>query len=75
MYLSKAMVIDTHSHIKTHSMLESWHIQHQLARLNRDRGTFPRLHAALLAWPYNHLAFYYYCVITLLIFVLPFPLG
>ena len=24
MYLSKAMVIDTHGHIKTHSMLESW---------------------------------------------------
>ena len=26
--LSKAMVIDTRNHTQTHSMLESWHIQH-----------------------------------------------
>ena len=48
-YLSKAMVIDTHGHTKTRCMLESWHIQHQLAPLNRDRGTLPGLYAALLA--------------------------
>ena len=48
-YLSKVMVIDTRGHIKTRCMLEPWHIQHQLASLNRDRGTLPGLHAALLA--------------------------
>ena len=72
--LSKAMVIDTHSHTQTCCMLESWHIQHQQAPLNRDRGTLPGLYAALLAWLYTILPFFYYCVITLLIFVLIFPL-
>ena len=41
--LSKAMVINTHSHTQTHCMLESWHIQSQQAPLNRDRGTLPGL--------------------------------
>lgn len=46
--LSKAVVIDTHTHTQTRCMLESWHIQHQQAPLNRDRGTLPGLYAALL---------------------------
>ena len=41
--LSKATVIDAHPHTQTHCMLESWHIQHQQAPLNRDRGTLPGL--------------------------------
>jgi len=39
--LSKVMVIDTHNHIQTHCMLESWHIQHHQSPLNREKGTLP----------------------------------
>ena len=44
--LSKATVIDVHP--QTRCMIESWHIQHQQAPLNRDRGSLPGLYAALL---------------------------
>ena len=44
--LSKATLFDAHT--QTRCMLESWHIQHQQAPLNRDRGTLPGLYAALL---------------------------
>ena len=76
MYLSKTVVIDTHthSHTQTRCMLESWHIHHQQAPLNRDRGTLPGLHAALLAWPCKHLAFYSAITITNLCFACPFRL-
>ena len=33
---------------QTRCMLESWHIQHQQAPLNTDRGTLPGLYAALI---------------------------
>ena len=36
--LSKASVIDYHPHTQTWCLLESWHIQHQQAPLNRERG-------------------------------------
>ena len=45
--LSKASVIDAHPHTQTCCMLESWHIQHHPASLNRGKGTMPGLYAAL----------------------------
>ena len=45
--LSKASVIDAHPHTQTRCMLESWHIQHHPASLNRGKGTMPELYAAL----------------------------
>ena len=40
--LSKATVIGTHPHAQTHCLLESWHIQHKQAPLNRGKGNFTR---------------------------------
>ena len=76
MDLSKAVVINTHahSHTQTRCMLESWHIQHQQAPLNRDRGTLPGLYAAPLPWPCKHLACYSAITITNLCFAFPFRL-
>ena len=54
--LSKAMVIDTHTHTQTRHMLESWHIQPHQSPLNREKGTLPGLYIALLTWPCVHLA-------------------
>ena len=48
MDLSKARVVDAHPHTQTRCLLESWHIQHEQAPLNRGRGTMPGLHATLL---------------------------
>ena len=62
--VDQSIVINTHNHTQTQCMLESWHIQHHQSPLNRDRGTLPGPYAALLAWPYILLAFYYYCVIN-----------
>ena len=45
--LSKASVIDAHPHTQTRCMLDSWHIQHHPASLNRVKGTMPELDAAL----------------------------
>ena len=45
--LSKASVIDAYPHTQTCCMLESWHIQHHPASLNRGKGTMPELYAAL----------------------------
>ena len=47
--------------------------------LNRERGTLPGLYAALLTWPYIHLASSHYCIITIIsiflfVFFLYFPL-
>ena len=39
-------MIDTHNHIQTRRMLESWYIQHHQSHLNRERDTLPRLYAA-----------------------------
>ena len=36
--LSKATVIDSHPHPQIHGLLESWHIQHHQAPLNREQG-------------------------------------
>ena len=46
--LSKATVIYTHPHAQTRCLLESWHIQHEQAPLNRGKGTLPGLYATLL---------------------------
>ena len=46
--LPKATVIDTHPHAQTRCPLESWHIQHKQAPLNRGKGTLPGLYATLL---------------------------
>ncbi len=48
MDLSKATVIDTHPHVQTRCLLESWHIQHERAPRNRGKGTLPGLYATLL---------------------------
>ena len=48
MDLSKARVVDAHPHTQTRCLLESWHIQHEQAPLNRGRGTMPGLYATLL---------------------------
>ena len=37
--LSKAEVLDSHSYTTTRYLLESWHIQRNADRLNRERGT------------------------------------
>ena len=44
---SKSSAIDAHPHAQTCCMLESWHIQHHPASLNRGKGTMPELYAAL----------------------------
>ena len=46
--LSKVSVIAYHPHTQTHCLLESWHIQHHLVPLNREKGLMPGLHATLL---------------------------
>ncbi len=46
--LSKARVMDSHPHIQTRCLLESWHIQHEQAPLNREKGTLPVLYTTLL---------------------------
>ena len=46
--LSKASVIDFHPPTQTHCLLESWHIQHHQAPLNREKGPLPGLYATLL---------------------------
>ena len=46
--LSKASVIDYYPHTQTHYLLESWHIQHHQAPLNREKGPMPGLYATLL---------------------------
>ena len=48
MDLSK--VIDAHPHTQTHWLLESCHIQHEQAPLNRGRGSMPGIYATLLDW-------------------------
>ena len=48
MDLSK--VIDTHPHTETHCLLESCHIQHEQAPLNRGRGSMPGVYTTLLDW-------------------------
>ena len=42
--LFKASVIDYHPHTQTCCLLESWHIQHHQAPLNRERGPLPGLY-------------------------------
>ena len=46
--LSMASVIDYHPHTKTHCLLESWHIQHHQAAINREKGPMSGLYATLL---------------------------
>ena len=61
--LSKAMVINTHPHADTHCLLESWHIQHEQAPLNRGKGTLPGLYATsgLTAY-YTYLFIIFVCL-------------
>ena len=44
----KALVVDTQPFVTTRCLLESWHIQLHSDMLNRERGTLPREHTALL---------------------------
>ena len=46
--LTKAEVIDHHSHTMTRCLLESWHIQKNQGTLNREKGTLPEMYKALL---------------------------
>ena len=46
--LSKMEVIDSNPYTATRCMLESWHIQHNENKLNREQGNLPELYAALL---------------------------
>ena len=41
--LSKATVTNRHPHLQTHCLLESWHIQHPQAPLNREQGSLSGL--------------------------------
>ena len=46
--LSKAEVLDSNPYTATRCMLESWHIQRNENRLNRERGNLPEVYTALL---------------------------
>ena len=46
--LSKVSAIDYHPHTQTCCLLESCHIQHHQALLNREKGSMPGLYATLL---------------------------
>ena len=46
--LSKTEVLDSNPYIATRCMLESWHIQHNENKLNRERGNLPEVYAAQL---------------------------
>ena len=48
MDLTKSTVLDCHPHNTTRCLLESWHIQKSTDNLNRERGTLPEVHTALL---------------------------
>ena len=65
--LSKATVIDTHPHAQTRCLLESVHIQHEQAPLNRAKETLPGLNATLLDWQRIRLT----CLLYLLVLASP----
>ena len=46
--LSKAEVLDSNPYTATRCMLESWHIQRNENKLNRERGNLPEVYTALL---------------------------
>ena len=46
--LSKAEVLDSNPYTATWCMLESWHIQRNENKLNRERGNLPEVYTALL---------------------------
>ena len=46
--LSKAEVLDSDPYTATRCMLESWHIQRNENKLNRERGNLPEVYMALL---------------------------
>ena len=70
MDLSKARVVDAHPHTQTHCLLESWHIHHEQASLNRGRGTMPGLQSTPLDWHHSLcMIFFIYIIFFLLIFV------
>ena len=46
--LSKAEVLDSNPYTATRCMLESWHIQQNENKLNRERGNLPEVYMALL---------------------------
>ena len=46
--LSKAEVPDSNPYTASWCMLESWHIQHNKNKVNRERGNLPEVYTALL---------------------------
>ena len=46
--LSKAEVLYSNVYSTTQYMLESWHIQHNENKLNREQGILPKVYTALL---------------------------
>ena len=46
--LSKAEVPDSNPYTASRCMLESWHIQHNKNKVNRERGNLPEVYTALL---------------------------
>ena len=46
--LSKAEVPDSNPYTASRCMLESWHIQHNKNKVNRERGNLPEVYMALL---------------------------
>ena len=46
--LSKAEVRDSNPYTASRCMLESWHIQHNMNKVNRERGNLPEVYTALL---------------------------
>ena len=89
--LSKTEVVDSNPYTATRCMLESWHIQHNENKLNKERGNLPELYAALLDWNFtlrhytlslhwhpshpSHLYYHVHCHVTYLQFFTPFHLN
>ena len=46
--VSKTEAVDSNPYTATRCMLESWHIQHNENKLNREQGNLPELYVALL---------------------------
>ena len=51
--LSKTEILDSNPYTTTQSMLESWHIQHNENKLNREWGNLPEVYTALLEWSFT----------------------
>ena len=51
--LSKAEVPDSNPYTASRCMLESWHIQHNKNKVNREQSNLPEAYTALLDWNFT----------------------